>query len=163
MATEYSFDIVSKIDMAEMGNAINQARKEAQTRFDFKGGNPIIELREKIIFLQAGNELMLKNLLGVLESKLARRNVSLRFFEYGKIENTSKGACKQELALKEGICKEEAKRLIELIKKNDIKIKSQIQEEQLKITSRDKDELQKVIQLAKDNEGAFPLQFVNYR
>jgi cyclic-di-GMP-binding protein len=163
MATDYSFDIVSKIDMAELGNALNQTRKEVQTRFDFKGGGPIVELREKSIFLQASNEFMLKNLLGVFETKLDKRNVSLRFFDYGKIENTSKGASKQELTLKQGICKEEAKRLIELIKKNDIKIKSQIQEEQLKITSRDKDELQKVIHLVKNNEGASPLQFVNYR
>jgi len=163
MATEYSFDIVSKIDMAEMGNALNQARKEVQTRFDFKGGNPIIDLREKIIYIQAGNEMMLKNLLGVLEGKLAKRSISLRFFEYGKIENTSKGACKQELTIKEGICKEEAKRIVDLIKKNDLKIKTQIQEEQLKVTSKDKDELQKVIQLAKSNEDAYPLQFVNYR
>jgi cyclic-di-GMP-binding protein len=163
MATEYSFDIVSKPDMAELGNALNQTRKEVQTRFDFKNGNPIVELKEKCIFLQAANELMLKNLVGVLEGKLAKRSVSLRFFEYGKIESTSKGASKQELTLKEGITKEEAKRLVELIKKNDIKIKSQTQEEQLKITSKDKDELQKVIQLVKANEGSFPLQFVNYR
>ena len=163
MATDYSFDIVSSIDMAELGNVLNQARKEVQTRFDFKGGNPIIELRGKTIFLQANHEIMLKSLLGIFESKLARRNVSTRFFSHGNIENTTKSAYKQELTLKEGIDKEEAKRLIELIKKNGIKIKSQIQEEQLKITSRDKDELQKVIQLVKSNEGAYPLQFVNYR
>jgi cyclic-di-GMP-binding protein len=163
MATEYSFDIVSKVDMAELGNALNQARKEVQTRFDFKGSHPIIEQREKSIFLQGDSELLLKNLLGVLEDKLARRNVSLRFFDYGKIENTSKGGSKQELGLKEGICKEEAKRLVDLIKKNGLKIKTQIQEEQLKITSKNKDELQKVIQLVKSNEGTYPLQFVNYR
>ena len=163
MAAEYSFDIVSRLDMAEMGNALNQARKEVQTRFDFKGGYPIIELREKCVFIQAGTELMLKGLLDVLEDKLAKRKVSLKFFKYGKIENTSKGAYKQELELKEGITKEEAKRLVDLIKKDRLNVKTQIQEDQLKITSKNKDELQKVIQLAKNNEGDSPFQFVNYR
>jgi cyclic-di-GMP-binding protein len=163
MATEYSFDIVSKIDQAELENALNQTRKEIQTRFDFKGGNPIVEIREKSLFIQAGNKFMLQNLRAVVEGKLAKRGVSLKFFEYGPEEDASKGAYKQVLKFKEGIGKEEAKRLIELIKKNDIKVKTQIQDEQLRVTSKVKDELQKVIKLAKENESAHPFQFVNYR
>lgn len=163
MATEYSFDIVSKINRAEMDNALNQARKEVTTRFDFKGGNPVIDVREKGIYLEAGNKMMLQNLREIVEARLSRRSVSLKFFEFGKEEDASKGAFKQFLTFREGIGKEEARRLIDLIKKSDIKVKTQIQEEQLRVTSRVKDELQKVIQLAKDNEREIPLQFVNYR
>lgn len=162
MASEFYFDVVSKLNMPEVENAINQARKEVQTRFDFKGGNPIVEIREKCIFLQADNRMLLRSLLGVVQGKLAKRDVSVRFFDEGKEEPGPNGAMKQELAFKEGISKEEAKRLIALIKEKEIKVKTQIQDEQLRVTSKTKDELQKVIQLAKDNEGAVPFQFVNF-
>jgi hypothetical protein len=162
MAAEYSFDIVSKLNLAEVENALNQARKEVQTRFDFKGGNPAIELQEKSILLSAGSKLTLQNLLDVVQAKLTKRNVSLKFFDVGEEKPTSKGALKQTLEFKEGITKEEAKRLVELIKKNGLKVKTQIQDERLRVTSKVKDDLQKVIQIAKDNEGAFPFQFVNY-
>ena len=163
MATEYSFDIVSKLNVPELENALNQTRKEVSTRFDFKGADPVIEKREKCIYLQAATKLQLQSMLNVFEGKLARRNVSRKFFDYGKEENTSKGACKQELAFKEGIDRDEARRLVDLIKKQGLKVKTQIQEDQLKVTSKDKDELQKVIKLAKENEGNAPFQFVNYR
>ncbi|MFH1539254.1 MAG: YajQ family cyclic di-GMP-binding protein [bacterium] len=163
MANDYSFDIVSKLNMDEVKNAINQATKEVQARFDFKGKNPIIELREKSIFLKVDNSMQMQSMVGIVELKLSRREVSLKFFKYGEEEKAAKGAVKRELTFKEGIDKEEAKRLVELIKKNKLKVKTQIQEQQLKVSGRDKDELQKVIQLAKDNEEAFPFQFVNYR
>jgi len=162
MASEYSFDIVSKLNMAEVENALNQARKEVQTRFDFKGSNPGIEIQDKSILLTAGSSMALQNLLDVVLVKLTKRNVSLKFFEIGEEKSTSKGAVKQSLEFKEGITREEAKRLVDLIKKNGIKVKTQIQDERLRVTSKVKDDLQKVIQLAEKNEGAFPFQFVNY-
>lgn len=163
MANDYSFDIVSKLNMDEVKNAINQTTKEVRTRYDFKGKNPIIELRENCIFLQVDNSMQMQSMLDIVQLKLSRREVSLKFFKCGEEEKAAKGAVKRELAFKEGIDKDEAKRLIELIKKNKLKVKTQIQEQQLKVSGRDKDELQKVIQLAKDNEEAFPFQFVNYR
>lgn len=163
MASEYSFDIVSKLNRAELENAVNQTRKEVQTRFDFKGGNPVVEIRESGIYLEAGNKTLLRSLLQVLQGKLAKREVSLKFFEEGKELDGAKGAMKQELKFKEGISREEAKRLVELIKKNDVKVKTQIQDDKLRVTGKVKDDLQKVIKLAKDNEGATPFQFVNYQ
>jgi uncharacterized protein YajQ (UPF0234 family) len=163
MSKDVSFDIVSKVDMQEATNAIHQAQKEVEQRFDLKGTGCDIALEKETIALKAPDEMKLKNLLDVVENKLTKREISLKSLEYGKIESALGGAVKQVITLKMGISKENAKKIIGLIKESKLKVQPQIQEDQVRVAGKNRDDMQAIIQLLKGADLDVDLQFLNYR
>jgi len=159
-----TFDVVSEVDMQEIRNAVDQASREASTRFDFKGTDSTVELGDKGIALHSATEDRLRALHQVLEEKLVRRQVSLKFLDAGKIEEAAKGAARQQIAIKAGISSDDAKRINKFIKDLNLKgIQSQTQGDQLRVTGKKRDDLQAVIQALKGEDFGIALQFTNFR
>ena len=160
-----SFDIVSELDMQEVDNAVNMAQKEIAQRFDFRGGKSSIELDKtaKKIKILADDDMKLRSIHQIVESKLAKRGVDLRGLKYSKEESGSGGIIRQEIDLKAGLDKEEAKEITKLIKESKVKVQAQIQDEQVRVTSKSIDELQAAISVLKKGELKFPLQYINMR
>ncbi len=164
MATEYSFDVVSKVDMAEVKNALDQTVRELATRFDFRGSISSLELEGESVKVLADDEYRLGLLLDMFRGKLAKRSVSLKSLEYGKIEPASRGSVRQTVVLKQGIPTDESKRIARELKASGLKVSSQIQGEQLRITGKDKDSLQAAQKLILSLEDMpCDVQFINYR
>jgi len=163
MATDPSFDVVSKVDMQEVTNAINQAQKEIEQRFDLKGTGCEITLEKETIAIKASDEMKLKNVLEIVENKLVKRNVPIKNLEHGKIESALGGAVKQVVTLKQGIDKDQAKKIINAIKETKLKVQPQIQEDQVRVTGKNRDDLQAVIQKLKTSDFDLDLQFLNFR
>jgi cyclic-di-GMP-binding protein len=163
MAQEFSFDIVSKTDMQEVANAVQQAQKELAQRFDFKGSKSSIELTAEEIVLNSDDEGKLRSLKEILESKLVKRQVSLKALEYGKLEGAQMGTVRQKTKIVQGIESEKAKAIVKTIKDAKLKVQASIQSDQVRVVGRTKDDLQRAIQLVKANDYGIPLQFTNYR
>lgn len=163
MAAESSFDIVSKLDMQEMSNAINQALKEIENRFDFKGTKTQINLEKDEVVILSDDEYKLQAVIDILRSKMVKRDVSLKNLKYGKVEPAASGTVRQHIELVQGIDQEHAKQINVLIRDAKLKVKSQIQGDQIRVSSKSKDDLQQVIQLLKQAELPLDLQFVNMR
>ena len=159
-----SFDVVSELDMQEVRNAVDQAAREVSTRFDFKGTDSTIELKEKTIELATESESLLTALTQVLEEKLVKRQVSLKALTYGKIEEASKGTVRQTVTLNSGISTEKGKEIGKFLKELGLKgVSHQIQGEQLRISGKKRDDLQAAIAAMKEHDFAVPLQFTNFR
>jgi uncharacterized protein YajQ (UPF0234 family) len=159
-----TFDIVSEVDMQEVRNAVDQANREASTRFDFKGTDSTIEMGDNELVLHSSTEDRLRALHQVLDEKLVRRQVSLKAFEDAKIEEASKGAARQRVAIRAGISQEHAKKLNKFIKDLGLKgVTSQTQGDQLRVTGKKRDDLQAVIAACKAEDFGIPLQFENFR
>jgi cyclic-di-GMP-binding protein len=159
-----SFDVVSEIDEQEVRNAVDQAAREVATRYDFKGTNSTVELKDNTITLHTVSEDRLKALRQVLEEKLVKRKVSLKSLDYGKVEEASGGTARQQANLLAGISSEKAKTLNKFIKGLGVKgVQSQTQGEQLRVISKKRDDLQGVIQALKEEDFGIPLQFSNFR
>ncbi len=159
-----TFDVVSELDMQEVRNAVDQAAREVSTRFDFKGTDSTIELKEKTIELATESESRLTALTQVLEEKLVKRQVSLKALSYGKVEEASKGTVRQTVTLNSGISTEKGKEIGKFIKELGLKgVSHQIQGEQLRITGKKRDDLQSAIQAMKEHDFNVPLQFTNFR
>ena len=163
MAQEFSFDIVSKTEMQEVTNAIQQAQKELSQRFDFKGSKSSIELANDELTIVSDDEGKLKQVIDVLETKLVKRHVALKALDYGKIEAASMGTVRQKAKIVQGIESEKAKAIVKAIKDAKLKLQASIQSDQVRVTGRKKDELQKAIALVKEKDFGIPLQFTNYR
>jgi uncharacterized protein YajQ (UPF0234 family) len=164
MASEYSFDVVSKVDLTEVKNAISQADKEIAGRYDFRASITAFELEESTIKVTSDDEFRLNMALDVLRGKLSKRNVSLKALEYGKIEQGSRGSARQTITLKQGVPVDEAKRIVRDIKTVGIKVNAQIQGDQLRVTAKEKDALQAVQKLIRGMEDLpFDAEFTNYR
>ncbi|MEK4030919.1 YajQ family cyclic di-GMP-binding protein [Pseudobacillus sp. FSL P4-0506] len=163
MSKENSFDIVSKVDFSEVSNAITQALKEIQTRYDFKGSKSDLSLDNEEIVLTSDDEFKLDQLKDVLLSKLIKRSVPVKNLDYGKIEGASGGTVRQRAKLVQGIDKETAKKINSLIKDSGLKVKSQIQGDQLRVTGKNKDDLQKIMAMVREADLAVDVQFVNFR
>ena len=163
MPQEFSFDVVSKTDMQEVSNAIQQAKKELATRFDFKGSKSEIDLSGEEIVLLSDDEQKLKSVKDILEEKLVRRKISLKSLEYGKVEPASMATVRQKAKIQQGIESEKAKAMVKSIKDAKLKVQASIQGDQVRIVGRSKDDLQKAIAILKDGDFGLPLQFVNYR
>lgn len=163
MAADNSFDIVSKVDMQEVNNAINQAQKEIDTRFDFKNSKSSITLDKEEIALASDDEFKLQNVLDIVQSKLTKRGISIKNLEYGKVEPASGATVRQKIKLKQGISQEIAKKINVIIKDTKLKVQSQIQGDQIRVTGKSRDDLQRVIQLLKGAELDIELQFINFR
>jgi uncharacterized protein YajQ (UPF0234 family) len=159
-----SFDVVSEVDLQEVRNAVDQASREAGTRFDFKGTDSSIDLNDHEIVLESSTEDRLKALNQVLEEKLVRRQVSLKALDVGRIEEASKGRARQRTTLRAGISAEHGKRINKLVKELGLKgVTSQVQGEQVRVTGKKRDDLQAVIQALKEQDLGIPLQFQNMR
>jgi cyclic-di-GMP-binding protein len=165
MAGDVSFDVVSDFDRQELVNAIDQARREIQTRFDFKGSKAEIELGKDEIVFRADNESRARAMRDLLESKAIRRGLSLKVFDWGEIEEAGGNTVRQTVGLRRGLPDDLAKKITKLIRDDFPKIKSQIQGDAIRVSGKSKDELQKVItRLREESEGyPVPLQFQNYR
>jgi uncharacterized protein YajQ (UPF0234 family) len=159
-----TFDIVSEVDMQEVRNAVDQANREAATRFDFKGTDSSIELTEKELLLASSTEDRLRALYQVLQEKMVKREVSLKSFEVGKIEEATRGSARQKLTIQAGISSDHAKKLNKFIKELGLKgVSSQTQGDQLRVSGKKRDDLQAVIAAAKAEDFGIPLQFINFR
>jgi len=166
MAKDASFDIVSEFDKQELVNAIDQVKRELTTRFDLKDSNSNIELIEdKAINITTNDEMKLKNIYDILQSKLVKRNLSLKILDPQKIENALGGNVKQEIKLKKGLTTELAKKIVAFIKDTKLKVQASIQGDSVRVTGKSRDDLQDVIKAirAKEEEIDAPLQFNNYR
>lgn len=159
-----SFDIVSKVDPQEVDNAVNQAIKEMQQRYDFKGSKSEIKWEKKEEITVVGdNDSKLKTVVDIIQGKLVKRGVSLKALEYGKVEDASGGLKRQVIKIRQGIPVEKAKEITKLIKDLDVKVQAQIQEEQIRVTGKKIDDLQTIIQALKSKDLDINLQFVNMR
>ena len=165
MASDSSFDVVSRVDMQEVNNAVNQAMSEIKQRYDFKGSVSKIDLNEKDekLVLLSDDEFKLKSVVDILQSKLVKRGVSLKALVYGKVEGASSGTARQEVTLQNGIPTEKAKEMTKQIKSMKIKVQAQIRDQELRVSSKKKDDLQEAITMLKEKDFGIPLQFVNYR
>ncbi len=164
MAQEFSFDIVSRVEITEVKNALEQAEREVATRFDFRNSKTKWDLEDNSINVLSDDEFKLELTLDIIRSKLAKRNVSLKALEYGKIESASGGAVRQVVTLKQGIPTDQSKKIVAAIKAAGLKVQAQIQGEELRVTSKTKDELQAVQKLIKGMEELpFDVEYTNYR
>ena len=163
MAKAASFDIVSEFDLQELDNAVNQVKKEIQTRYDFKGSKAELEVGKESITMTAENDNKLIAMLDILQSKAIKRNLSIKIFDPGKIEASGGGMVKQVIALRQGISQEMAKKIGKIIKDSKLKVQSAIQGEVVRVTAKSIDDLQSVIALLKEKDLDIPLQYTNYR
>lgn len=163
MASESSFDIVSKVDIQELKNAIDQTLREVTGRFDFKNTISDIQLEGEVLKVHSDDEYKLKQLVEILQGKMAKRGLSLKSLDLGKVEPASKGTARQDIKLKQGLDSDTARKVVKLIKDSGRKVTTQIQGDQVRVTSKSRDELQGVIQLLKGADLPVDLQFTNYR
>lgn len=164
MADTSSFDVVSKIDIQEVKNAVEQASKEIRQRFDLKGTKSEILLEEeKELIVTSDDEYKLKAVLEVLQTKLVKRSVSLKALVYTKVEKALGGAARQKITLQQGIPSEKAKEIGKEIRDAKFKVQAQIQGDQIRISGKSKDELQSVMNYLRSKDFGLDLQFLNYR
>lgn len=160
-----SFDIASKIDLNEVLNAVQQASKEIQTRYDLKDSKSSVELKDKEhkILLASSDEYKLKAVNEILGQKLVKRNVPLKGLTYGTITPSSGGSVRQEITLQQGIPTEKAKDMVKLIKDSKLRVQASIQGDVVRVTGKDRDTLQQVIALLRNKDFGIDVQFINYR
>lgn len=166
MAKECSFDVVSEFDKQELVNAVDQTKRDLISRFDLKNSNSEIELEaDKTITITSSDDLKLRNILDILQTKLTKRNLSIKILDPQTVEHALGGKVRQVFKLRKGLTQELAKKVVADIKDSKIKVQASIQGDQVRVIGKDKDDLQAVIQLLRDNNEKYdhPLQFQNYR
>jgi uncharacterized protein YajQ (UPF0234 family) len=165
MAADNSFDIVSKVDIQEVRNAIDQATKEVKARFDLKDSKSEIKLEEedKVLQLASENEYKLQAVIEILQQKMVKRGIPLKNLEYEKIEAASGSSVRQKIKLQQGIASEKAKDIVRVIKDSKKKVQATIQGDTVRITGKDRDTLQEVIALLKGRDFGIDIQFTNFR
>jgi uncharacterized protein YajQ (UPF0234 family) len=164
MAQQNTFDIVSQINHSEVVNAVNQALKEVNTRFDFRGSKSDIEVEgQEAIILKSDDEYRLKSLNEILQTKLVKRGVPLKGLTYGSVESALGGTVRQRITLQQGIPQEKAKEIVKFIKDTKLKVQSSIQGDAVRVSGRDRDTLQEVIAALRDHDFGIDMQFTNYR
>jgi uncharacterized protein YajQ (UPF0234 family) len=165
MPQDFSFDVVSKVDLQEVANAVQQASKEIATRFDFRGSASKIELKEKEleIVLVSDDEHKLKSVIDILETKLVRRGVAVKALDFGKVEPAAGGTVRQVAKIQQGIPSEKAKEIVKAIKDRKLKVQASIQTDQVRVAGRSKDDLQNAMAVVREGDFGLPIQFTNYR
>lgn len=163
MATEFSFDVVSKIELTEVKNAIDLALREIEGRYDFRNTKTQVTFEGSEIKVISDDEWHLETVKDIIRARFAKRNLSLKAMEYGKIESASGGTVRQVITLKQGIPTDEAKKLVKEIKAAGLKVQTQIQGEELRVSAKEKDALQAVQRLLKGMDLPFDVDFANYR
>lgn len=165
MADTSSFDIVSEVNLQEVDNAINQARKEIGQRYDFKGSRSSIELnqKEKTLILTSDDDFKLRSVIDILQNKLIKRGVPIKSLDYGTVEPAASATVRQVINLRIGIDKENARLLVKMIKDTKLRVQAQIMEDKVRVSGKSKDDLQTIIKLVREAELKFAVQFTNYR
>ncbi len=166
MAKDCSFDIVSEFDRQELVNAIDQVKRDVASRFDLKDSGSSVELEaDKMITVTTSDEMKLRNIYDIMQSKLVKRNLSIKILDAQPIENALGGNVRQVFKLRKGLNQELAKKIVSDIKETKKKVQASIQGEQVRVSGKDKDDLQAIIQMLRSNEDKYdyPLQFTNYR
>ncbi|MBI1845369.1 MAG: YajQ family cyclic di-GMP-binding protein [Candidatus Rokubacteria bacterium] len=163
MAAENSFDVVCKIDPQEVTNALDQARREIETRYDLKGTKNEAVLEKTDIVVTAADDMKLKAVVDILQSKLHKRGVPLKALTYGKVEQASGGALRQKIGLQQGIPIEKAREIVRLVKDTKLKVQAAIQEDKVRVSGKARDDLQKIIAMLREKDLGIALQFDNYR
>jgi uncharacterized protein YajQ (UPF0234 family) len=165
MADTNSFDIVSEVNLQEVDNAINQARKEIAQRYDFKGSQSSIDLnlKEKSLTIISDDDFKLKSVIDILQNKLIKRGVPVKALDYGPIEPAAGSTVRQLIRLRVGIDKENARLLVKMIKDTKLRVQSQIMDDQVRVSGKNKDDLQAVIKMLREADLKFAVQFTNYR
>jgi cyclic-di-GMP-binding protein len=159
-----SFDVVSEVDKQEVRNAVDQANRELSTRFDFKGTDSTVELKDASIELESASEERLKAVVQVLEEKMVKRKVSLKALSYGKVEEAAKGTVRQSVTLQSGISSDKARDIGKFLKGLNLKgLQHQVQGDQLRVSGKKRDDLQSAIAALRDHDFGIALQFVNFR
>ena len=166
MSKECSVDIVSEFDRQELVNAIDQVKRDVASRFDLKDSGSSVELEaDKMITVTTSDEMKLKNIYDIMQSKLVKRNLSIRILDAQPVENALGGKVRQIFKLRKGLNQELAKKIVADIKESKKKVQASIQGDQVRVSGKDKDDLQAIIQFLRSNEEKYdyPLQFTNYR
>jgi len=165
MASDNSFDIVSKVDIQELNNAIQQSLKEIHTRFDLKDSKSNITLEEKdtVIVLASADDYKLKAVTDILQTKMVKRGVSLKALTYGAIEPATGASVRQKITMQQGIASEKAKEIVKLIKDSKKKAQASIQGDVVRVSSKDRDTLQEIMGMLKSKDMGIDMQFTNYR
>ncbi len=163
MAGDSTFDVVSDFDQQELVNALDQVRREIGTRFDFKGSRCTLELGKDGVTLLADDEFRAKSVRDLVESKAVRRNLSLKIFDWGKLEPAAGGTVRQQIGLKRGLTSEQAKEIAKLVREKFPKVKPVIQGDAVRVSAKSRDELQAVIAHLRGLDYPVALQFTNYR
>ena len=157
-----SFDIKSELDSHEVTNAVDQANRVLQNRFDFKGTGAEFKMEDEDILLTAKEEFQIHQMLPILNESITKRGIDIKTLKAGEIEQAT-GVARQPITLRQGIDKELAKKITSLVKQSKIKVQAAIQGDSVRITGKKRDELQQVIQIVKDQNYDMPLQFINFR
>lgn len=160
---ESSFDVVSRVDLQEVKNALQQVERELSQRFDFKNSVSSVELEGEVLKLHSDDEFKLKQLDDILQSKLIKRGISPKGLDYGKVEPAAKGTVRQDVRLKMGLDSDTARKVVKLIKDSGKKVNAQVQGDQVRVSGKSRDDLQAVIAMLKAADLPVDLQFVNYR
>ena len=167
MAKDSSFDVVSELDLQEVRNAVDQAKREITQRFDFKDTGSSIELAEEggtpTITIRSNTQQKVKDCLKVLEEKFVKRKLSLKALQRGQIEDAAGGTARQSITINQGISTEKAREIVKTIKDMKVKAQASVQGDQVRVSAKSRDTLQDVIQALKEKDFGIPLQFVNYR
>ena len=163
MASENSFDIVCKVDMQEVNNALDQTRREVETRYDLKGSKNEIKLEKQDIIMLSSDEMKLKAVVDILQSKLHKRGVPLKALTYGDVEDAAGGAKRQKITLQQGIPIDKAKEIVRLIKDSKVKVQASINEDKVRVAGKNRDDLQKIIALVREKDLGIAVSFDNYR
>ena len=163
MAADNSFDIVCKVDMQEVTNALDQTRREVDTRYDLKGSKNEIKLEKTDIIITSADEMKLKAVVDILQSRLHKRGVPLKALTYGTVEPAAGSTFRQKIGLQQGIPIDKAKEIVRLIKDTKLKVQASIQEDQVRVTGKSKDDLQSIMALLRGKDLGIALQFTNYR
>jgi uncharacterized protein YajQ (UPF0234 family) len=163
MAAENSFDIACKIDMQEVTNALDQTRRDIATRYDLKGSKNEVALEKTDVVISSPDDMKLKAVIDILQSKLHKRGVPLKALSYGKVEQAAGGTLRQRIALQQGIPIDKAREIVRMIKDTKLKVQAAIQEDQVRVSGKNRDDLQKIIALLKERDLDIALQFTNYR
>ena len=163
MAAENSFDVACKIDMQEVTNALDQARRDIATRYDLKGAKNEIEIEKMDITISSTDDMKVKAVLDILQSKLHRRGIDLKALTINDPEQAGGGLVRQKITLQDGVPMEKVKEIVRLIKDSKIRVQASIQEKQVRVAGKNRDDLQAVIALLKGKDLGIALQFTNYR
>jgi hypothetical protein len=165
MAQEFSFDVVSRVDLQEVANAVQQASKEIATRFDFRGSKSKIEWNEKetTLTLTSDDAGKLKSVVDILETRLVKRGVAVKALDYGKVEDAAGGTVRQVVKVQQGIDSDKARAMVKAIKDRKLKVQAAIQGDQIRVAGRSKDDLQDAMGVLRAGDFGVPLQFTNYR
>ncbi len=160
---ESSFDVVSSVDLQEVKNALAQATKELQTRFDLKNSGSAVELAAEEIVLTSSDEFKLKAVREILEGRLVKRKVPLKALSFGVVDQALGGTVRQRVTMQKGIPTEKSREIVKIIKGTKLKVQAAIQGDQLRVSGKNKDDLQAVMQLLRDTDLGIDMQFTNYR